>query len=538
MESANSQLYDYIIIGAGSAGCVLANRLSADGKWRVCLVEAGPFLKDSLTKMPILLPFLFKTKVWNFRTTPQKFCHDRTIGVPTGKLLGGTSAINGLIYARGHPSDFDTWASLGNEGWSFKEVLPYFKKSEDYIEGENIFHGVNGPLKVNHLANPNPLTETYLQAALQAGYTLNNDFNNGDNLEGVGLFDVLIHNGQRVNSAHAYLSDTKQRKNLTIISKAQVTKVLFEDKCAKGIEIIRNKTKEILYCDKEVILSAGTYNSPKILLLSGVGPVDELQKHNIPIVHELAGVGKNLQDHIDAPISVIEKTKHAHSFHFSALFRNLKYFISYLIFKKSPYSGVFGEGAAFIKSDPALLVPDLQWHFVPMIHPGESGEPLMKFYGYTILNTFLHPYSRGEVTLKDADPSSDPLINPNYLSDERDIEPLIISIQKARDVLAQSAFEPHRHSEYLPGDNVQSREQIINYIREFVSTEHHPVGTNKMGIDKMAVVDPQLKVHGMSGIRVVDASIFPIILTGNPHATTTMIAEKAADMILEQSKTS
>lgn len=532
-------MYDYIIVGAGSAGCVLANRLSANEKNKVCLIEAGPILSKSFYRIPFASGFIIMNKAtnWDFWTIPQAHLNNRPISWITGKLLGGTSSVNGMLYVRGHASDYDNWANLGNVGWSYKDVLPYFKKSEDSAQGANEYHGVGGPLHVAKLKNISKLTQAYLDACAQAGFPTNNDWN-GKEHEGIGLFDVMIKNGQRVSNANAFLDDIKSRKNLTILPNTQIVKILFEGKRATGVRYIKDGKNVDILARKEVIVSSGTANSPKLLLLSGIGPREELEKHGIPIVHELPGVGKNLQDHLDAPVCVFEKTKYSLSFRPDAIFRNFMGLVRYLIFKKGDFMNVVGEGGAFLKSDPNLPISDLQWHFVRMMYGNSQNvEAIKKYNGYTMLVTFLHPYSRGEITLKSADPFEPPNINPNYLADERDIEPLVKGIELARKVFAQPAFDPYRLKEYLPGEEAKTREQVVAYIKSFAEPDYHAVGSCKMGVDNMAVVDPRLKVHGISGLRVIDASIMPFIITGNPHAPTTMIAEKGADMILEDAAT-
>lgn len=532
---ANPLSYDYIIIGAGSAGCVLANRLSANGKWKVCLVEAGPILTSSFSKMPSVTGFLLNSKVlnWHFWTTPQSHCANRRIYWPAGKLLGGTSAINGMLYIRGNPADYDHWAKLGNEGWSFKEILPYFKKIENFEQGADDYHGKDGPLIIKTLKTLNPLTQAYLQAAVQAGYKINNDFN-GKEQEGVGLFQVMIKDGQRCSNAHAYLHDIRTRQNLMIFTDTLVVKLLFTGKRATGVRLLQKGKQVDIIANKEIILSAGTVNSAKLLLLSGIGPPLELEKHGIPVIHPLAGVGQNLQDHLDTCVSVIEKTRYSMSARPSAIFRNIKDLMLYFLFKTGTFSGPFSEGGAFLKTDVQQPIPNLQWHFTPMIYASmQNLAPIKKFNGYHVLTTFLHPFSRGEITLQTTDPTLSPNVNPNYLKDERDLEPLVIGIQKTRELLAQPAFAPHHLKEYAPGEKIQTRAQIIEYIRSTAQPDYHPVGSCKMGCDNMAVVDAQLRLHGISGLRVIDASIMPVIITGNTHATTTMIAEKGADMILQ-----
>lgn len=532
-----AHVYDFIIVGAGTAGCVLANRLSANGKWLVCLIEAGPILTSALSKIPVSILIGRKTLNWNYWTTGQAHCDNRALYYPSGKMLGGTSMINGTLYLRGHPSDYDHWASLGNAGWSYDEVLPYFKKLEHFDYEDTPYHGVGGPVNIHLLTVTNPLTKAFLQAGQQAGLPINHDFN-GAHLEGVGLFPVTVKNSQRCGSAQAYLLDGKNRPNLTILSKSQATKILFEGKRAIGVRIIHQGQEMDISARHEVILSAGAINSPTLLLQSGIGPQAELEKHQIPIVHLLPGVGKNLHDHLDTPIIVLEKTRYSLSGRPGAILGHIMQLIQYFLFKTGDFSRAICESGAFLKSDPSLPIPNLQWHFTPMVYANpENTKLLAKYHGYHIMTTFLHPFSRGEITLQGADSMLPPKINPNYLGDERDIAPLIIGLKKAREVLAQPAFDPYRLKEYSPGEAIQTTEQIIDYIKRGSEPGYHPVGSCKMGTDAMAVVCPRLNVHGIIGLRVIDASIMPTIITGNTNGPTTMIAEKGADLILQDHAT-
>lgn len=528
-----SLAYDYIIVGAGSAGCVLANRLSANGKYTICLIEAGPIVKHTFARMPVSFLVASKKLNWNFLTEPQPYCDDRKLYLPSGKLLGGTSMFNGTLYVRGHPKDYDDWEKLGNPGWSYREVLPYFKKLEDFAKSPGEYHHLGGPVHVEGLKHPHLLTQAFLKAAVAAGYPIDDDFN-GQYQEGVGLFDLTIQHGERSSNARAYLLDGKKRENLTIFARAQVVKLLFSGKRAIGARLKYKKKFIDIRANHEIILSAGSINSPKLLLLSGVGPEAELKKHQIPIVHLLQGVGHNLHDHLDTPIVIMEKTHHSISMRPKALLHNLKQFLKYFVSKTGEFAQPFCESGAFLKSDPNQVIPDIEWHFTPMMYANILNPTLIKKYnGYHIMVSFLHPFSRGAVTLRNSNPMTPPRINPNYLADERDLGPTIIGVKKARAVLREAAFAPYQAKEYLPGENIRSREGIINYIRHYSEPGYHLVGSCKMGCDDLSVVDARLKVHGLEGLRVIDASIMPSIISGNTNTPTTMIAEKGADMILE-----
>ena len=527
--------FDYIIIGGGSAGCVLANRLSASGKWQVCLIEAGQSDTSRLIRIPFTSGVLVTSKdwAWQHTTTPQPHCDNRTFLLPMGRTLGGTSSLNGMLCIRGNAKDYDHWASLGNTGWSYKEVLPYFKKLENFGK-EDDYHHLGGPLNITTPNYMNPLCNVFLKASQQANYTLNDDFN-GATQDGVGSYNLAQLRGERWSNARAYLREAEKRPNLKVITKAQVTNILFKDKRAIGVRYIQNEKTIDLFAEKEIILSAGAVNTPKLLLLSGVGPNEELAKHGINLIHELPGVGKNLQDHLGLQNSYLEKTRLSFTLHPSSRFRMIKNLLKYFITKSGEFAGSFGQVGGFIRSNPNLDRPDLQLNFVIVIYEDLiKAEAMKKFYGYTLITTFLQPKSRGSITLKNADPLESPIIDPNYFSDPSDLDAMVMAFKKSRHILEQPAFEPHRLEEFRPGKNVQADDEIREYIRRTALSIYHLVGTCKMGNDKMAVVDPALKVHGIQGLRVVDASIIPVIPSGNTNIPVTMIAEKAADMILSE----
>lgn len=531
-----NQKFDYIIVGGGSAGCVLANRLSADQRNYVCVLEAGPSDSSIFIRMPmaILIAIRSNTFNWKFWTEPQKNCADRSMFWPRGHVLGGSSSINAMCYTRGSPSDYDHWASMGCDGWSYKDILPYFKKMENFELGENKYHGVGGPMNVAKYVYLNPLIEAFVEAGKQAGYPIVDDYN-AESQEGVGYFYVTEKTGQRVSNASGYLHPVETRNNLTVITKAYVTKILFENKRAVGVRYLYRKKSFDIYAEKEVILCAGSINTPQILMLSGVGPRAELEKHGISVIHELPGVGKNLQDHLDIHITCLDKTRTSMSFRLSYLGRFFVGLYKYFVKHCGELTSNYTQAVGFTKSHPNLPAPDLQWHFAASMYTNSGLElrPIFKHYGYTLMVCHLHPKSRGQITLRDANPLSKPLIDANYLAYESDLDAMVIGFKKSREILAQSAFHPYFLCEYEPGAKVKSDAEIKNYIRLRAETLYHPVGSCKMGCDNMSVVDPKtLKIYGLQHIRIIDASIMPTVISGNTNAPTTMIAEKGADMIL------
>ena len=529
--------YDYVIVGGGSAGCVLANRLSADGKHNVCLLEAGPPDRSPFIHIPggILQAIRSKVLNWHFWTEPQAHLDNRPRYWPRGKTLGGCSAINAMCYIRGHATDYDQWAKLGNPGWSYREVLPYFRKAQNYELGANDFHGVGGPLNVAALRDPNPLSQAFVEACAQAGFGPTDDFN-GAQQEGAGLYRVMQKGGQRCSNARAYLEEAAGRKNLTIRTGVQATRVLLDGKRAVGVRVFESGRYVDVLAHREVVLTAGAIGSPQLLLLSGIGPKEEIQRHGLQVAHELPGVGRNLQDHLDVIITTRNKTRLSISFHPLSLWRGIRECFRYLLFKRGDLTSNSAEAGAFTKSSPAEPVPDLQYHFVIAANTRHAQDlgVLFRGYAYSLHVCVLRPKSRGTITLRSADALAPPVIQPNYCSDPADFEKLVLGFRQARSILSQPALAPHRLEEAEPGDKVQGEEEVRAWIRANAETIYHPVGTCKMGRDEMAVVDPELRVRGLRGLRVADASIMPTLIGGNTNAPTTMIAEKAASMMLQE----
>ena len=529
--------FDILIVGAGSAGCVLAARLSEDPAIRVGLIEAGPPDKSVLIHCPAGLALLAQTggANWAFETVPQPGFNGRRGYQPRGKVLGGSSSVNAMIYARGHRADYDAWAAEGNPGWSFDEVLPWFKRAEHNERGADAFHGTGGPLNVADLRSDATWRDRFTQAGVQAGYPHNPDFN-GAEQEGFGPYQVTHRNGERFSAAKAYLTPNLSRPNLQVLTGVQVLRVRFEGRRAVGVDVRMGGTERTLKARREVILSAGALQSPQLLMLSGVGPGAHLQALGLPVLHDLPGVGRHLHDHIDV-VQVVDAPGHHDLFGLSlaGAARALRGIFEWRRHRTGLLTTNFGEGGAFMRSTPGEPVPDLQLHFV-VGKLVDHGRKTVFGHGYSCHVCVLRPKSRGSVTLASTDPLAAPLIDPAFLSDDDDTARLVRGFKLMRQILGQPALAQYGGREVAASAAAQTDAQIEAYVRQHADTIYHPVGTSRMGPSSQAaaggsVVDAELRVHGLQGLRVVDASVMPQIVGGNTNAPTIMIAEKAADLI-------
>ncbi|MGB5209833.1 MAG: choline dehydrogenase [Gammaproteobacteria bacterium] len=534
--------FDYVIVGAGSAGCVLASRLSANPGISVCLLEAGPEDRSPFIGIPGAFAYFMFSKKYNWQydaASDPSVRNGQPVFCPRGKTLGGSSAVNAMVYIRGHASDYDHWAELGNTGWGWADVLPYFRRSEGNVRGPSDYHGADGPLTVSDCEPKYPLSKVFVQAAAEAGFPLTDDFN-GAQFEGAGVFQFTIRDGRRCGVSRAFLRPARSRANLTVITGAMVTRVMLEAGSATGI-VYRKPVREtgsgeeeVVRARREVILCGGAFNSPQLLMLSGIGDPDHLREVGVSLAHELPGVGKNLQEHADA--CVLQASTRSDGFSASArgLFRMLPEGLRYLFGRRGKLAASITDTGAFLKTRPDLEVPDVQMHFVPLLFD-DSGRDLklLRGEGYTCHVCVLRPHSRGRLRLRTTDPLAAPLIDLNLLADEEDGRTLVEGLKLARRILAAPAFDGWRGEELHPGPDAQSDQQLLSRARERIGVVYHPVGTCKMGQDEMSVVDERLRVRGVSGLRVVDASIMPTLVSGNTNAPTIMIAEKAADMIVE-----
>lgn len=526
--------YDYIIVGAGSAGCVLANELSAERSHRVLIVEAGRRDWSPMIHMPAGIQSLIEGTAhnWAFHTVPQKHLNNRRMFIPQGKAIGGTSSINGMIYIRGSRQDYEKWAADGCEGWSYDDVLPVFKRLESNTRLHDAYHGSDGPLNVTDFGYLNPLTATFLEACDELGIPRNDDFN-GKTQYGAGHFQYTVKDGRRMSSARAFLHPARRsRANLDVYANTLVSRIVVENGRAIGIEIVGDDKRVMtIRAAREVIVSSGAFNSPKLLLLSGIGPADELRQVGVPVVHDLPGVGKGLQDHLDAAAIWHASTKLTYDD--AARFPN-RYIhgARYLLFRSGPVTSSGCEAVAYTKSEAGLEEPDISVHFLPawVINHGFTKLP---GNGITLHNNNMRPLSRGEVRLASSNPLDAPLIDPNFMADPVDVEKMIGCVRIGRDIMESKAFRPYVSRPYAPLADVRTDRQIIEFVRQTAETDYHPVGSCRMGVDGLATVDPRLKVRGLDGLRVVDSSIMPHLIGGNTNSASIMIGAKGSDMILK-----
>ena len=530
--SGQAEAFDYVVVGAGTAGCVLASRLSEDPSTRVALVEAGGPDRHPLIHIPATVAAAISRPSlnWRFTTVPQAHLAGRRIPIPRGRVIGGSGSINGMVYFRGHPSDFDDWAAAGNPGWSYPEVLPYFLRSEKNDAYPNsVYHSQTGPMNVTHVRRPNPMTPAFLEAMRAMGFRLTDDFN-GPTSEGYGPRQGTIRNGRRVSTATAYLRPAARRANLMILTHSRVLAVQIQKRRATGVSLLGRGGKRELVARREVILCAGALLSPHLLMLSGVGDEQALRAAGIGVQHHLPGVGANYHDHLAVAVLMEMKNSDSYGISWRAAPRDLANVFEYALFRSGPLASNVFEATGFIRTRQELKRPDVQVVF-QAARRNRGTFPFPLGHGFAISIVGLYPKSRGRVRLAGSDPLAAPLVDPQLLSDPDDAATLLRGLKLGRQLTQASAFTRYRAREVQPGPGVQEEAALLDYIRRTAGTVHHPCGSCRMGADDMAVVDVQLRVRGLEALRVADASAFPSIVGGNTNAAVVMIAEKAADMI-------
>jgi choline dehydrogenase len=525
--------FDFVVAGAGSAGCAIAARLSELPEARVLLLEAGPHDTNPYIHVPAgFYRMTGGPLTWGYRTTPQSQANGRTIAYPQGRVLGGSSSINAMVYTRGNPGDYDAWANeAGCPGWSYRDVLPYFRKAEDNSRLGAPFHGQGGPLGVSDLLDPHMLTGVFVEAAQQFGIPRNPDFNS-DVQAGCGIYQVTQRGGRRSSAAASYLREARGRPNLKIETDCIATRIVIENGRARGIEYLPKGSREpvVAAAESEVIITSGAIGSPKLLMLSGIGRAADLKALGVDVMQDLPGVGQNLQDHVD-PYVICELTGKYSYDHYARPWNMAAAALQYALFHRGPATSNLAEGGAFWFADEDQKRPDVQFHFMVGAGLEEGVPPVPSGSGCTLNSCHARPRSRGDVRLASGDPFVSPLVNPNFWADPYDFEMSKRGVKMAREIMRQSAFSKYIKREHLPGDGKNSEADLEDHCRRFCKTDYHPVGTCKMGTDEMAVVDSDLRVRGVDGLRVADSSIMPLLISSNTNAATIMIGEKAADLI-------